>query len=366
MGATHGMRWIRRAAEPERRATAGRRLPRATTFAVVLASVSLSGAGLTWSPAALAATCEVPEVARGRDRPSDAATTGSPDPSPATGSSIIQVEGEDKLTAATAVSFPLATPAATPVQPTPDPVEVLAEELTAVSESLAACLSEGDAETVTELAAERYLGQLFGSSVPFSREDYLAIASELTPIPTRIVSLEDVTRSGDDRATALVTQIVGNQLMRAEWTFEPAPDDERRARESIWRLAGERQLPVAAPSGAVQIDVEIGDRSFTLDETPIAGPEVVLSGTNVSDEDHEMLVLRFAPGYTTTDLLRASGPDLPDEVTFIGAATVPAGDDGDLVLVDLEPGQYTLVCLFPDQTGTPHLAQGMEASFTVE
>jgi uncharacterized cupredoxin-like copper-binding protein len=194
----------------------------------------------------------------------------------------------------------------------------------------------------------------------------VAIASELTPIPTRIVSLEDVSLSGNDRATALVTQVVGNQLLLAVWTFEPAPGGERRAGETRWRLAGERQQVVSAPPGAAPIDVEIGDRSFTLDETAVSGPDVVLSGINVSDEDHEMLVLRLAPGYTTADLLRASGPDLPREVTFIGAATVTAGDEGDLVLVDLEPGVYTLVCLFPDPEGIPHLAQGMEAAFTVE
>ena len=125
-------------------------------------------------------------------------------------------------------------------------------------------------------------------------------------------------------------------------------------------------MPVSAPPGAAPIDVEIGDRSFTLDKRKVSGPDVVLSGTNGSDEDHEMLVLRLAPGYTTADLLRASGPDLPREVTFIGAATVTAGDEGDLVLVDLDPGQYTLVCLFPDPEGIPHLAQGMEATFTVK
>ena len=360
------MRGNSRAAKPERRAPEGRRQPRALALAFVLSSVSLVSAHLAFPAPALAATCEVPEVTQDRGLPSGAATPDALDPTPVTGSSIIQVEGEDEAPAATAVSLAVATPVATPVQPTPDPIEVLAEELTAISESLATCLSEGDAETVTQLASERYLGQLFGSSVPFSREDYLALASELTPIPTRIVSVEDVALSGDDRAMALVTQVVGNQLLRAEWTFEPAPGDERREGESLWRLAGERQMPVSAPPGVAAVEVEIGDRSFTLDETTIPGPDVVLRGSNVSAEDHEMLVLRFAPGYTTTDLLRASGPDLPPEVTFIGAATVRAGDDGDLVLVDLEPGQYTLVCLFSDQAGTPHLAQGMEATFTVE
>jgi hypothetical protein len=281
---------------------------------------------------------------------------------PGTSSTIIQIEGEDDPVAATPVSVRVATP----VQQAPDPVELLGEELTAVAESLAACLSAGDTETVTQLAAERYLGQIFGSSVPFSRDEYVAIASELTPIPTRIISVEDVTASSDDRATAVVTQVVGNQLLRAVWTFEPAPRSERRARESMWRLGGERQMPVSAPPGATPIDVEIGDRSFSLDERTVSGPDVVLSGTNISDEDHEMLVLRLAPGYTTADLLRASGPDLTREVTFIGAATVTAGDEGDLVLVDLDPGEYTLVCLFPDPEGIPHLAQGMEETFTVE
>ena len=360
------MRKNSRAAKPERRAPQGARRPRLLAVAVVLASVSLVGAGLAFSPPALAATCEVPEVTQDRGLSLDAATPGALEPTAVTGSSIIQVEGEDEVSAATAISLTMATPAATPVQPTPDPVEVLAEELTAISESLAACLSEGDAEMVTRLASERYLGQLFGSSVPFSREDYLALASELTPIPTRIVSVEDVAPSSDDRATALVTQVVGNQLVRAEWTFEPAPGDERRTGESVWRLAGEQQLPVSAPPDAAPIDVEIGDRTFTLDETTVPGPDVVLRGSNVSAEDHEMLVLRFAPGYTTADLLRASGPDLPAEVTYIGAATVRVGSDNDLVLVDLEPGQYTLVCLFSDQAGTPHLAQGMEATFIVE
>ncbi len=47
---------------------------------------------------------------------------------------------------------------------------------------------------------------------------------------------------------------------------------------------------------------------------------------------------------------------------------LPGGtlEKGELVLVDLEPGQYTIVCLFPDSEGIPHLAQGMAATFTVK
>ena len=329
--------------------------PRATALAFLLMA-SFVAQALDWIPA-LAATCEIPSS---QDRLPAAASDSTP--TLGAGSSIIEVEGQDER----AIATPVSARVATPVQPAPDPVELLDDELTAVAESLAACLSAGDAETVTQLAAERYLGQLFGSSVPFSRDEYVAIATQLTPIPTRIISVEDVTLADDDRATAVVTQVVGNQFLGAVWTFEPAPDDERRAGESRWRLAGERQGPVSVPPGATPIDVEIGDRSFSVDERTVSGPDIVLSGTNISEEDHEMLVLRLAPGYTTADLLRASGPDLPREATFIGAQTVTAGDEGDLVLVDLDPGEYTLVCLFPDPEGIPHLAQGMEATFTVE
>jgi hypothetical protein len=255
---------------------------------------------------------------------------------------------------------------ATPLPSARDIAEVLDDDLTAVSQALAACLTVGDAETVVELAAERYLGQLFGSSVPLSAEDYLAITADLTPVPTRILSVDEVTQPTEDRAVAVVTHVVGNQLMRAEWTFETAPQGERPADAVPWRVAGERQLPVSPPPGAAALTVEIGDRSFTLDDRPIAGPDVVLHGDNESDEDHEMLVLRLAPGYTTADLLRAAGPDLPESVTFVGEIAVRAGHQNDLVLVDLEPGEYTIVCFFPDAQGTPHLAQGMEAVFTVE
>jgi hypothetical protein len=79
-----------------------------------------------------------------------------------------------------------------------------------------------------------------------------------------------------------------------------------------------------------------------------------------------MLVLRLGAGYSTADLLRATGPAMPAEVTFMGERPVPAGAEADLVLVDLDPGVYTVVCLFPDEQGLPHLAQGMEATFTVE
>ena len=317
----------------------------------------LLGLSLGAAPASAAQTarCEIPLV--GSAAPLPAATEAS-DPTPV-GAAIIQVEGQEGTPAAEAA------PAATPVAPTPDPADVLAGELTAVAEALAACLTDGEVETVVELAGERFLGQMYGGSVPLSAEEYIALAGQLTPVPVRIASVDEVAADGEDGATAVVTHVVGNQLTRAEWTFSQVDANDRAEGESRWRLDGERQLPVPPPSGASPLGVEIGERSFGLSAGEVPGPDVVLRGINVADEDHEMLVFRLAPGYTTADLLRAVGPDLPQEATFIGERPVPAGAQADLVLVDLEPGEYTLVCLFTDARGVPHLAQGMAAVFTV-
>ena len=260
------------------------------------------------------------------------------------------------IEAATPSTLPLASPVATPVAG----IDALSNEITHAAEQLAACLSENDSAAVVQLASERYLGQLFGSSVPLSVDDFISISQSISATPVRIVSVEDITEGENDRVTATVTQVVGQQLIAATWTFKPG------SATVPWMLDMEQRLPTTAPAGADELGVEIDDLSFDLDPTTVNGPDLVLRGENTDDIDHEMLVLKLASGFTTQDLLRATGPDLPPQVTYLGEVPVRAGKQQDLVLVDLEPGLYTIVCLFPDSEGIPHLAQGMTATFTVK
>lgn len=314
----------------------------------------MTSAGLPWTPAARAAACQIPAAA-GR-----LPSVATPAATPVAASGVIQVAEQDSERA-TPAALPVVTNDATPVAEPTATDAALSNELTAVAEAIAACLTEGDAETVTKLADERYLGQLFGSSVPLSAEDYIAIAKALTPIPTRIVSLDAVTQGDVDRATATVTQVVGNQLLTAEWTFERGANGD-----SAWKLRSERQLPVDAPRDAVTIGVEIDNTTFTLSRDSSDSENVVLQGNNTVSEDHELLVLKLADSFTTDDLLRASGPNLPQEAVYVGELPIRGGDEAALVLVDLDPGAYTIVCLFPNANGVPYLADGMEATFTVK
>ena len=264
--------------------------------------------------------------------------------------------GAIEIEAATPSALPLASPAATPVAA----VDSLTADIMHTTEQLAACLSDNNAAAVVQLASERYLGQLFGSSVPLSVDDFLSISQSISATPVRIVSVEDISRSAEDRVTATVTQVVGHQLIEATWTFKPG------SARTPWMLDSEQRRPPTAPSGADAIDVEIGDLSFAVEPAMVSGPDVVLRGDNTDSIDHEMLVLKLDAGFTTQDILRATGPDLPPQAAYIGEVPVRTGQQQDLVLVDLEAGQYTIVCLFPDSEGIPHLAQGMAATFTVE
>jgi plastocyanin len=256
------------------------------------------------------------------------------------------------------------TPEPTPL-PTPDPQTILETELLATARALAACLSDGPPETVADLATEDYLGQLYAGGEPLAIEDYLLLAPDLNPIPVRILDVTDAAERGGD-ATAEVVSVVGNQLLTEEWRFTTDEVSGRSGAASRWRVAAATTLRTEPPPGAADLDLTLAEYSISIEPSTPAGSDVVLRGTNAGAEDHEMLVLRFDSGFTITDLLRTTGPALPDEARWIGQVVVPAGETADLILTDLDPGTYTIVCLLPTVRGTPHLALGMAATFTVE
>lgn len=343
--------------------TDGRRRWGLLCLIVLVAAGSWSGAVAAPSGAStpVAATpvaqgdCVVPAGGSSESKPTPGVT-----PTKSAGDVIIQFVDEtpDAATPATIAGTPVATTAGAADA-------TLAPELTAVAHALAACFSQGKASTIVNLATERYLGQLYGDGTPLSRDDYLKLAPDLDPVPTVIRSLRDVRLEKNGHASAEVVSVVGKQLLRGRWTFVQAPRAERKPGRTAWRVDAEAPLAFTPPADVTRLEVAMEEYAFGLTETEAKGPDVVLSGRNGGAEDHEMLILRFASGLTTADLLRQTGPGLPRGVTYVGQATVPAGGRASLVLVGLKPGDYTIVCLFPTQRGTPHLALGMEATFTV-
>jgi hypothetical protein len=262
---------------------------------------------------------------------------------------------------------PPAAPATSPVAEASPVAGQPADAATAAAietlvRTLAACLTDRQSDTVVQLVTERYLGQVYGGGGRLSRADYLELARDLPAIPVMAVAVTDVRRETALHANADVVTVVGNQLVHGRWTFvsTATPTGGRR-----WQVDAVTPLPVEAPAGANRVTVGLSDYAFALSSGSVAGPDVVLAGTNTGKEDHEILVVQLAGGVNVDALLRQPGPALPTGVTFIGQVTIPPGSQADLVLVGLKPGSYTLVCLLPTADGTPHLALGMKSRLRV-
>lgn len=300
---------------------------------------------------------------------------------------------------------PVASPAASPsasfaVTPI-DPASADAIEDTV--RQLAACLTEGNAQGVTDLVTARYLGSVYGGGRPLSPADYLVLAGSAPVIPVRILSVSSVSLDLPTTATATVESVAGNQLRLERWTFiyrtaqesqttealqeEPAdsasgsviegggtpvpaataapatPEDAARGQ---WLVQGVAALGATVPADVSDVEATITEYEIDLANASVAGPDIVVRAENSGSEAHELLVLRLDGEATTGNLLRPTGDAFPAGISVVGQILLAPGTSDELVLVDLEPGSYSVVCLLPDPTGVPHLALGEETTLTVQ
>ncbi|MBA3275594.1 MAG: hypothetical protein H0T72_07360 [Chloroflexia bacterium] len=258
----------------------------------------------------------------------------------------------------------LATPVASPVaeaEPA-DPDAPLLDELAATSGALLACLNERNFELYAQLTSDTFRGQLFGSGQPLPADEFAVLAESFADTDNRIVEVAAFERIDDVTASVEVTYVSAFQQRTGIWTFAKEVVDGL----DIWILQGEEVIPSDIPEGAATIDVTFEDNGYALDPASVASADVVLNLANPTGEDHEALVLSFEDGVTTATLLQSTSASLPEGVSLVGQATVLAGGEGTMLLTGLAPGEYTIVDLFPDENGNPHLSSGMMATFTVE
>jgi hypothetical protein len=124
----------------------------------------------------------------------------------------------------------------------------------------------------------------------------------------------------------------------------------------------------AAPPKTVGTIV-MRDFAFGIHLPPNWNGKGVLKVPNVGKEIHELTFIRMSSAAEerklTAELRKGypSGPP-PKGITFAQGGTSPGQTA--YVRVDLKPGRYLAVCLFPDpKTGKPHTALGMLSTLTV-
>jgi uncharacterized cupredoxin-like copper-binding protein len=90
---------------------------------------------------------------------------------------------------------------------------------------------------------------------------------------------------------------------------------------------------------------------------------------NQGRELHHLTLLKLASGKTLADFVAAvqANPEQEPPNLFTeegGPNAIMPGAEG-LAVMNLEPGQYVLVCFIPSPDGTPHVVKGMVRALTV-
>ncbi len=114
--------------------------------------------------------------------------------------------------------------------------------------------------------------------------------------------------------------------------------------------------------------------SIVADEYEFRGPDRILPGrttieiVNEGQELHHIQVVRLPPGKTPADFaaeLKASPSKLPGWIIFAGGPNAVTPGAKARATMNLEPGDYLLLCMVPTHTGAPHLSLGMVKSLQV-
>lgn len=125
-------------------------------------------------------------------------------------------------------------------------------------------------------------------------------------------------------------------------------------------------LASAVPAGADRAGMDVVMVDFAFEPAAPGVPtaeHVVLHSINRGRYHHEVEVKRLPPGATFAQVFADEA--LQARTVDIGYLELAPGAEGDLVLVGLEPGAYTLICFFDEPDGEPHALKGMVAEFTV-
>jgi hypothetical protein len=121
-----------------------------------------------------------------------------------------------------------------------------------------------------------------------------------------------------------------------------------------------------AMTPTADISLSLVDYAFNFDKPLTAGRHTI-KVTNPAPQDHEIQLVRLAPGKTMADLQRwvekMEGP--PPGSAVGGVASMKPGATN-YFEVDLAAGEYVAICFVPDhKDGKPHHVHGMATQFRV-
>lgn len=130
-------------------------------------------------------------------------------------------------------------------------------------------------------------------------------------------------------------------------------------------LGCSRASDAAQPSRQV-LTIHASDFRYELPASFPAGLTTIRL-INHGAEPHHSQMIRLAPGHTPEEFfaaLAAGGPP-PAWISMVGGPNAVLAGDTSVVVQDLEPGTYILLCFIPGADRVPHFVKGMQAVMEV-
>lgn len=149
--------------------------------------------------------------------------------------------------------------------------------------------------------------------------------------------------------------------------FIPSPDGKPHIMKGMAKeiTVKPAKAPHAAPKTQATT-VTLSDYDFSFSKPLVAGRQTIRV-VNKAQQPHEIVIARLAPGKTAMEIAQwAEKPQGPPPGAPVGGTTGMAKDGWNDITVDLEAGNYALICFIPDaKDGKPHLVHGMIKEITV-
>lgn len=252
-----------------------------------------------------------------------------------------------------------------------DADEATGAAIVAAIENYAACYNEGQATGDPGLyvaleSADFITSQGYGT--PWDRA-----ADELgSPFPTAtLLSVDNATVWDDGRVSAEVELQLGDHWYN-KWRVYLVEQD------GAWLWDEQSNLPPTPDVDFVSVnginitestDEATGEITYAFESFSgswdfVATDAIIFNITNSGVEPHEAIVLQLPEGTDPMGIL--DGSVNFEDVNIIGGVfPILPETSGDLTLLNLPAGTYTMICFFPSPDGAPHAVHGMIQQFNI-
>lgn len=170
--------------------------------------------------------------------------------------------------------------------------------------------------------------------------------------------------NGPAESSAILDLTPGNYYLVC---FIPSPDGVPHLMKGMTKqMIVKPASSPTAPLPSANIVMKLHDYTFT-ESAPLTAGRHTIRIENEADQSHEVLILKLEPGKNGMDVAHwMENMTGPPPAAIVGGITGITKGQVNYITVDLEAGDYAMLCFIPDaKDGRPHIAHGMVRDFKV-